>query len=81
MREYVFEELGYFLETECNAIKDALQGKSYMKFDISWSNVCGNCTLIVSTDYEDEPQNIKNFFLNLALSEIYRQKTNRSDAQ
>lgn len=73
MKQYVFKELGYFLESECQAIKDALQGKTYMNFDISWSNQAGNCTLIVSTDYEDEPQEIKNFFLNCALSEIYRQ--------
>lgn len=27
MKEYVFEELGYFNERECKAIKDAMQGK------------------------------------------------------
>lgn len=74
MKWYAFEELGYFLESELQAIKDALQGKTYMKFDISWSNQAGNCILVLGTDYEDEPQNIKNFFLNCALSEIYRSK-------
>ena len=35
MKEYTFEELGYFAERECQAIKDCLQGYSYMNFDIS----------------------------------------------
>ena len=38
MKEYTFEELGYFAERECQAIKDCLQGYSYMNFDIAWSN-------------------------------------------
>lgn len=42
-KEYTFEELGYFAERECKAIKDSLQGYSYMNFDISWSNWAGNC--------------------------------------
>lgn len=38
MKEYTFEELGYFAERECEAIKEQLQGYSYMNFDITWSN-------------------------------------------
>ena len=41
MKEYTFEELGYFAERECQAIKDCLQGYSYMNFDIAWSNQAG----------------------------------------
>ena len=74
MKEYVFNELGYFTEKECEAIKEVLQGKSYMNFDITWSSQAGNCTLILRTDYEDEPQAIKNFFLNCALGAILELK-------
>ena len=69
-KEYIFTELGYFTDSECEAIKEALQGKSYMNFDISWSSFAGNCTLIMKTDYEDEPQEIKNFFLSFAFREL-----------
>ncbi len=73
-KEYVFEELGYFAERECQAIKDCLQGFSYMDFDIKWSNCAGNCTLIVATDYEAEEKEIKEFFLHCALSMIFQIK-------
>lgn len=74
MKEYPFDELGYFNESECQAIKEELDGKTYMNFDIVWSNCCGNCTLIIRTDYEGEPQEIKNLFLNVALSTIFNLK-------
>jgi hypothetical protein len=67
MKEYIFTELGYFTEGECEVIKKNLQGKTYMNFDIAWSKCGGNCTLIVKTDYEDTESEIKNFFLGFAL--------------
>ena len=74
MKEYTFEELGYFSERECEAIKEQLQGRTYMNFDIAWSNCAGNCTLIVRTNYEDTEKEIKNFFLHCALGMIFQLK-------
>ena len=68
MREYAFEELGYFTESACKKIKEKMQGKTFMNFDITYSNFAGNCILIIRTDYKEDPQEIKNFFLNCALS-------------
>ena len=70
MKEYYFEELGYFTRSTCEKIKERLQGYSYMNFDISWSDCVGNCILIVKTDYDDTEENIKNFFLHCALTVI-----------
>jgi hypothetical protein len=70
MNEYVFTELGYFTETTCKKLQVALEGSTYMKFKISWSNRAGNCTLIVSTDYEETEQEIKNIFLAYALQHL-----------
>ena len=39
MKEYIFTELGYFTEKECENIKNALDGKTYMNFSITWSNL------------------------------------------
>lgn len=74
MKEYTFEELGYFTERECQAIKDSLQGHSYMDFDIVWSNQAGNCILILRTDYRDTSENIKNFFLHCIISQIVKER-------
>lgn len=81
MKEYTFEELGYFSERECQAIKDSLQGYSYMNFDICWSNFVGNCTLIVRTDYEDTAENIKNFFLHCALGQIFKERSKSHEVE
>ena len=63
MKEYIFNELGYFMESECKSIRNRMEGATYMNFHVAWSNQNGNCTLIVSTDYEDTPERIKAFFL------------------
>lgn len=70
MKEYVFNELGYFCKSQCEAIKEAMQGATFMNFDISYSNCAGNCTLIIETDYEATEQEIKNFFIACALGKL-----------
>ena len=72
MKQVTFSELGYFTEKQIDAIKDELDGVSYMSFNVTSSNYAGNRTLIVSTDYEADEEEIKNMFLNCALSAICR---------
>ena len=81
MKEYTFEELGYFAERECQAIKDCLQGYSYMNFDIAWSNQAGNCILILRTVYDDTPENIKAFFLHCSLGQIFQERSKNHEAK
>lgn len=70
IKEYAFPELGYFTEKSCERIKKVMDGKTFMNFRVSWSNFAGNCTLIICTDYEDTEENIKSFFLHVALAHI-----------
>ena len=70
IREYAFTELGYFTEQTCEKIKKVMDDKTFMNFRVSWSNYAGNCTLIICTDYEDTEENIKSFFLHVALAHI-----------
>lgn len=70
MKEYIFEELGYFTESQCKALKNALQGSTFMNFDIAYSSYAGNCILIVKTDYEAAEQEVKEFFLHSVLSKL-----------
>lgn len=70
MKEYFFPELGYFTAKEIEQIKETMDGFSFMKFKVSSSNYAGNHTLIIKTDYEDTPENIKSFFLRCCLSMI-----------
>lgn len=71
MKEYIFTELGYFAERECLAIKDVMEGRTFMRFHVKWSSAVGNCTLIIATDYDSTEEEIKNFFLACALAKIY----------
>ena len=48
MKEYIFSELGYLSVRDCEALATALNGKSFMDFKVSYSNLAGNCTLIVT---------------------------------
>ena len=70
MKEYVFNELGYFTETTCKKLKNAIEGKTFMDFKISWSGRGPNCTLVIATDYEETEREIKNFFLAYALQHL-----------
>ena len=70
MKQYIFEELGYFCETDCKKIQQAMNGKTFMNFTVKYSNYAGNCTIIAETDYEESEENIKNFFLHCLISNI-----------
>ncbi|MCC8045641.1 MAG: hypothetical protein LIO60_00675 [Oscillospiraceae bacterium] len=72
MTEHIFTELGYFTESECVAIKDCLQGYSYMCFNVSWSRYAANYTLIVRTEYETTEDELRDFFLHCALSKLLK---------
>jgi len=70
--EYPLTNLGYFTERECRSLKHKLDGKTFMNFEIGWSNYAGNCTLVLKTDYQDSEEHIVNFFLGFVLSELAR---------
>lgn len=67
MKEYIFDELGYFTVSVCEQLKKLMDGKTFMNFKVGYSNQAGNCTLIVETDYDDTEENIKGHFLSYAL--------------
>lgn len=70
MKEYVFEELGYFTPSTVEKIKEIMNGKTFMNFKVSYSSYAGNCTLIVKTDYDDTEEHIKNFFLSALIENM-----------
>lgn len=76
IREYSFKELGYFSERDCEAIREKCEG-TYMNILVSWSNLAGNCTLIISSDYgtdemtyEESEKEVKEMFLHKALTAL-----------
>ena len=79
-KEYVFTELGYFTEGQAKRIKERMDGKSFMNFEVTWSSNAGNCTLIVKTDYysgrmmswseEEEHKEVFNFFMFCVCNEL-----------
>lgn len=82
--EFVFTELGYFTKNYAQRIKEVMDGKTFMKFKVYYSNFAGNCTLIVDTDYykedimngtmtyEEAEKEVKGMFLHAAMCEIAR---------
>ena len=71
--EVTLPELGYFTGNQIKNLAEKLNGKSYMDFQIKSGSCAGNHTLIVQVEDRDEsPEEIKNFFLAVALSELAR---------
>ena len=69
--EHVFTELGYLRDTDVKAIKERLQGRSYMHFDIRYSSYAGNYTLVVGTSRPDTTEEeLAHMFLAVAMTEL-----------
>lgn len=68
---FLGNDLGYLCESDCKAIKDKLEGRSFYSFMIDWSNNAGNCQLIIGTDYPDaKEEEVKSMFFNVLASEF-----------
>ena len=80
MREYSFTEFGHLSAQDCEALATALNGKSFMNFQVHYSNWAGNCTLIVEADADDyTEEEVKHMFLHVAfttLAELIRKQNN-----
>lgn len=67
-KEYPLNELGYFTENQCEKIKRFMDGKTYLNFEVAYSNCAGNCTLIVKTNYKESEEFIKSMFIYAFMS-------------
>lgn len=66
---------GYFTKEQCEQIIKKMQGKSFLRFEISYSNNAVNCTLIVrsnNTCYTS--QELKSIFIYCCISELANSK-------
>ncbi len=71
MKEYALTELGYFTPSACAAIKERMEGKTFMNFHVKWSGSgTMNCILIIATDYDANREDIVRMFLNSVLSKL-----------
>ena len=72
MVEVYFEELGVFTGKEIESIKKALEGASYMEFQITSYCQYGNYTLGVRTFNKnvESKEELRNMFLHCALSAV-----------
>lgn len=61
----------YFTESQCKRLKEKLQGKTFLKFDISYYSRGVNCTLIVRSDNTNyNLQELKEMFIYYCISEF-----------
>lgn len=75
MRHYVFTELGYFTPAEVAALKKIMDSKTFMKFEVSSGGIGVNQTLVIQSDYDNcKLEDMKNFFLSAALTELARKQ-------
>jgi aldehyde:ferredoxin oxidoreductase len=72
MKEIFFEEIGYFSATECEKIKKIMDGRTFMDFEVIYSNCAGNCTIGCKTSYDATETEIRNFFLGALIGNMAR---------
>lgn len=72
MKEIYFEEIGYFTSTECEKIKKIMDGRTFMDFEVIYSNCAGNCTIGCKTSYDATETEIRNFFLGALIGNMAR---------
>lgn len=65
MKEIVIP--GYFTEATCEKIKAKMDGKTFMNFEICFSNCCGNCSLIVRGEAGSKKE-LQEMFFHYALT-------------
>ena len=63
---------GYFTEGYCKKIQEKMNGATYMNFDITYSNCCGNCTLIVRGKASSKKE-LQEMFFSYALCLVAQQ--------
>ena len=66
-----YEIEGYFNWYQCERIKAAMQGKTFMNFDIQYGGIADNNEIIVMSDNENyNDEELKEMFIHYALSLI-----------
>ena len=66
---------GYFTKEQCEQIIKKMQGKSLLRFEISYSNNAGDCTLIVRSNTPGyTSQELKKIFIYCCISELANNK-------
>lgn len=70
IKEIYFDGLGYMTANQCEKIKKVMDGKTYMNFEVIYSNCAGNCILGCKTSYDASESEIRNFFLAALISSM-----------
>jgi hypothetical protein len=62
---------GYFSTKDCQRIKEKLQGKTYMNFNIQYGGIAGNNEIIVTSNNENyNDSELKEMFIHCALTSL-----------
>ena len=64
---------GFFSKSQCERIKEIMQGKTFYNFNIQYGGCCGNNTLLVSSEIEGHTaEELKEMFIYSCLTELAR---------
>jgi hypothetical protein len=71
--EICFDE--FFLDKRtCESIKERLSGKTYLEFQIGYSNCYGNCNLVVWSEKATSKKQLKSMFMGCVFDLAGEQK-------
>ena len=59
----MYEIEGYFSNNQVERIKQKLQGKTYMNFNVEYGGIADNNTIIVTSDEAESDEDLKEFVI------------------
>lgn len=68
MKRYEIE--GYFSNSQAEKIKQKLQGKTYMNFNVEYGGMAGNNTIIITSNEAESDEDLKDFVIFYVLTLI-----------
>ena len=66
MATYIVD--GYFSKKQCERIKEQMQGKTYMNFNIEYGGMAGNNQIIITSNEDISDKELKKMFIHYALN-------------
>ena len=66
-----YEIDGYFNNKQCERIKEKVQGKTYLNFNVEYGGIAGNNTMIITSNIEGcSDKELETMFIFYALNQI-----------
>lgn len=65
-----YELPGFYSTKQCQRIKEKLQGRTFMNFDVQYGGVAGNNSILITSNEECDEKELQHMIMFFILNEI-----------